>query len=154
MNALCTGSFDPITVGHFDLIKRTAALFEGVVVAVTNNSEKKYMFSLEERLGFARSALAPLSNVKVVACDGWVADLAEKEGCDVIVRSARSGGDFDYESPIARLNLEKSGVETLILPADPALSWISSTLVRETIKYGKDYSALLPEGVSLEKKEK
>lgn len=151
MKALCTGSFDPITIGHFDLISRAAALFEGVVVAVTNNSEKKYMFSLKERLGFAEAALASLPNVKVVACDGWVADLAAKEGCGVIVRSARSGADFDYEAPMAKLNLEKSGVETLILPADPALSWVSSTFVRETIKYGKDYSALVPKGVLPEK---
>lgn len=148
MKALITGSFDPITVGHLDLIRRAAALFDGVVVAVNINSEKRYMFSGEERLAFVAAAVKELPNVKAVCSDGWAADLASEYGADVIVKGSRNGSDFEYESSIACVNKKINGVETLVLPCNPEYGWISSTAVREMIKHGKDYRPYVPEGIS------
>lgn len=153
MTALCTGSFDPITVGHYDYISRTAAIFDKVVVAVCTNTQKRYMFSAEARLRYVQQAFAGLPNVSVVAGGGWVADLAAKHGASVIVKGVRNGADLDYEDTIAYVNREISTVETLLLPAAPEVSCINSTAVREMIKYGKDYAPYIPKGVCIDKSE-
>lgn len=149
MRALCTGSFDPITVGHYDYIKRVAALFDSVVVAVSTNTEKRYMFSAEDRARFARQAFSGLGNVTVVSDCGWAADLAAKYGASVIVKGIRGSLDLEYEGVISSVNKEVNGVETLYIPASPALGHISSTAVREMIKHGKDYKSFIPEGVDI-----
>lgn len=153
MKALCTGSFDPITVGHYDFISRAAKLFESVVVAVSTNTEKKYMFTDKERLGFARAAFKDLPNVTVVCFDGWAADLAAEHGADLIIKGVRNGEDLDYEDLIATVNREVSGVETLFIPCDPKYSRVCSLAVREMIKHGKDYRPFLPKGVEIGKGE-
>ncbi len=150
MRALCTGSFDPITIGHFDYIKRLSALFDSVVVAVNTNSEKRYMFSEEDRYSFAKAAFCRFENVEVVKSNGWAADLAAQYGADVIVKGVRGSIDLEYEDTISTVNREVSGVETLYIPASPALSHINSTAVREMIKHGKDYKPFIPEGVVIE----
>lgn len=150
MKALCTGSFDPITVGHYDYICRVARLFDSVVVAVNNNSEKHYMFSAEARTRFVRQAFSGLCNVTVVMQDGWAADLAAVHGADVIVKGVRGSIDLEYEDTISTVNREISGVETLYIPASPAVSHVNSTAVREMIKHGKDYKPFIPEGVVIE----
>lgn len=153
MTALCTGSFDPITVGHFDYIRRAAAMFDKVVVAVSVNTEKQYMFDAESRVRFVKEAFGDIPNVSVDTDDGWVADLAAKHGADVIVKGVRNGSDLDYEYTIACINRAVNGVDTLFIPSAPEYSFISSTMVREMIKHGKDYAPYIPEGVSLKSKE-
>lgn len=150
MRALCTGSFDPITVGHYDYICRLAGLFDSVVVAVNTNTEKRCMFSAESRLRFVKQAFARLDNVTVVAHSGWAADLAAECGADVIVKGIRGGIDLEYENTISAVNREISKVETLYIPAVSEFSHISSTAVREMIKHGKDYSRFIPEGVVID----
>ncbi len=153
MTALCTGSFDPITIGHYDYISRAAALFDKVIVAVSNNTEKRYMFDAEQRVSYVRAAFADLGNVTVVTDNGWAADLAKKLGADLIVKGIRNGTDLDYEKTIASVNKAVNGVETLFIPAGDEVGFVSSTMVREMIKYGKDYAPFVPKGVRLDVKE-
>ena len=149
MKALCAGSFDPVTVGHYDFICRSAKLFDSVVVAVTNNTEKNYMFTIEERLAFVKQAFSGLENVTVVASDGWTADLAAEHGADLIVKGVRNGSDFDYEALIAGVNRDVNGIETLLIPSAPKYSDVCSSTVRERIKYGKPFKHLIPDGVEI-----
>lgn len=153
MTALCTGSFDPITIGHYDYIRRAAAIFDKVVVAVSVNTEKRYMFSAESRVRFVKQAFSAFPNVSVTVDDGWVADLAAEWGADVIVKGVRNGTDLDYEYSIACVNQRISGTETFFIPSAPEYSFISSTMVREMIKHGKDYAPYIPEGVRLNDEE-
>ncbi len=153
MTALCTGSFDPITVGHYDYISRAAALFDKVIVAVSNNTEKRYMFDAKQRVSYAEAAFAKLENVIVVTDNGWAADLAADLGADLIVKGIRNGTDLDYEKTIAAVNRAVNGVETLFIPSGDEVSFVSSTMVREMIKYGKDYAPYVPSGVCLDIKE-
>lgn len=153
MKALCAGSFDPITVGHYDYISRAAAIFEKVVVAVTDNTEKRYMFTAEERLRFVKQAFAELENVSVVAFDGWTADLATAHGAHVIVKGVRNNADFEYEKLIAEVNRDANGIETLLIPCAPKYSEVCSSTVRERIKYGKPYKHLIPDGVEIKGEE-
>jgi len=97
MTALCTGSFDPITIGHYDYILRAAAMFDRVVVAVSCNTEKGYMFDSKTRVRFVKEAFADIKGVTVVEDSGWIADLAAEHGADVIVKGVRNGTDLDYE---------------------------------------------------------
>lgn len=150
MRAFCAGSFDPVTIGHYSYISRLAALFDSVVVAVSTNAEKKYMFSAEERLRYIKQAFAALENVEVVAQEGWVADFAVNCGADVIVKGLRGAADTEYENVISAVNRAASGIETLYIPTLPEYSQTSSTAVREMLRYGKDASAFLPEGVVIE----
>jgi len=148
--ALITGSFDPPTRGHLDLIKRTAALFDRVTVCIFINSEKKYMFSLEKRTEMLIAMCREVPNVRVDSFGGLVADYAKKIKADVIVKGARSGADFEYEATISRVNCTVFPVETVILPTDPTLSHISSTSARDMIRYGGDLEAFLtPEVIEL-----
>ncbi len=153
MKALCAGSFDPVTVGHYDYISRVAKLFDSVVVAVTDNTEKRYMFTAEERLRYLKQAFAGLDNVCVVAYDGWTADVAKLYGADVIVKGVRNNGDFEYEKLISAVNLDANGIETLLIPCDGRYADVCSSTVRERIKYGKPFMHLIPQGVEIEKRE-
>ncbi len=148
MKAIYPGSFDPITLGHYDVIRRAAALFEEVTVVVSSNTEKRYMFTEEQRLAFAKAAFSAIPNVRCVTGDGWVADLAAQYGATVIVKGLRNGADCDYEAAIAAVNRHASAVETLFIPSQSAYANISSTVVRELIKYGKDYAPMLPPEVA------
>ena len=147
MIALIPGSFDPITMGHIDIIERTAARFDKVFVAVMNNdsakhdstlSSKNYTFNMEERLYFVRVSLAHLENVEVLSSSGMLIDLFDEVGADVIVKGVRNGEDLEYEMKHAKWNkAHNERVETLFLPADDRLSSISSTMVRTLMAEGK-----------------
>ena len=150
MKALCTGSFDPVTIGHYDYICRAAALFDSVVIAVSSNTNKHCMFSAKDRVRFLKQAFSGFDNVEVVSFDGWAADLAKKYGADVIIKGIRGSTDLDYEATISDVNRKISGVETLYIPSSPAVCHISSTAVREMIKHGKDYRPFIPDGVVIE----
>lgn len=142
--ALITGSFDPPTLGHIDVIRRTAAIFDEVVVCVCHNSEKSGLFSPEMRREMICRSTAGLPNVSVDCCTGLVADYAVGHQIDVIVKGVRSASDFEYEAMIAQVNLLNAPVETLFLPADPSYQFISSTVAREMIRYGRALDQILP----------
>ncbi len=128
------GSFDPITVGHVDVIRRAAELCEKVFVAVMINAEKKYMFTLDERREIAEAACENFQNVKVISSDGMLFELAKKLSAEVIIKGVRNEKDREYELSMARFNEEKyPTAKTLLLDADKSLSSVSSTLVREKI---------------------
>ena len=130
--AVCPGSFDPITVGHLDLVERAAAIFDRVIVCVMVNSEKKHMFSLEERLELAREAVSHLPNVQAAACGGLLADFAGEHGAQALIKGARTGADFDWELQMAQINRElRPELDTVIFPARPEHLHISSTMARE-----------------------
>ena len=133
-NAIFTGSFDPITIGHYDIIRRAAAIFPKVFVAVTINNEKRYMFDEKERLEMVKKACESLGNVEILFCEGLVSKLAAEKDA-VFVKGVRNSVDFAYEYEMASISKEISGVETFLIPADPKLAFVSSTFVREMIKH-------------------
>lgn len=145
-NAVIAGTFDPVTVGHLDIIRRAAALFDNVTVGVFENGGKKTMFSAETRTAAIKAAVKDIGNVKVEqASDVTLADFAKAHNA-VILRGIRNAVDADYEMSLAEINMEIGGVETVILSSAPALSFVSSTFVREMIKYGKPYEKYVPAG--------
>ena len=148
MIAICPGSFDPVTYGHLDVISRAAKLFDEVIVAVGQNSAKKYLFTAEERLALMRETTSDLANVRVEAMDGLLVDFARDHGAAVLVKGIRVASDFDFELQMAHINGIVGGVETVVLPASAQWSTLSSTMIREVAGYGGDVSALVPEAVS------
>lgn len=148
MKAICCGSFDPITKGHEDVIRRAARLFDQVVVLVAHNPEKQSFFSVQQRVELCKKTVADLSNVTVEADDGVVVDYARKIGAQALVKGIRGAEDLDYETRLAQINrLLAPEIETVLLPAEPRYSAISSTYVREFIRYGKPLDAVVPEAV-------
>ncbi len=145
MKAVFTGSFDPITRGHLDIIERAAMIFDTVYVAVCVNSEKRGMFTPDERLKMATVACGDIGNAKVELCEGLLAEYTEKNGIEIIVRGVRDGGDLSYEMSLSTINRGlRNHPETVFLPSKPELSHISSTYAREMIKYGEDLTDALP----------
>ncbi|MCB0550463.1 MAG: pantetheine-phosphate adenylyltransferase [Phaeodactylibacter sp.] len=143
--AVFPGSFDPITVGHVDLVKRSLPLFDKVVVAIGINDQKKYLFKLEERLNWLRDVFHEEPKVEVGHFSGLTAHYAEQIGARYLLRGLRNASDFDYEKTISQLNnIVGHGLETIFLISQPAYSHISSTIVREIIKGKGDASPFLP----------
>ena len=143
--AVCPGSFDPITVGHLDLAERAAAIFDRVILCVMVNGEKHPMFSLAERLELARAAAAHLPNVEAAACGGLLADFAREHGACALVKGVRGGGDFDWEMQMAQINRDLCpGLDTILLPARPEHMHISSTMVREMLRYHQALEPYIP----------
>lgn len=132
--ALFPGSFDPFTAGHEAILRRVLPLFDKVVVAVGVNSDKEYMFSVEERLSIIRKRLADCPTVEVTSYSGMTIDLCHQIGAQAIIRGIRTAADFEYEQTIAAVNrLQDPSIETLLLLADPEHVNISSTLEREKL---------------------
>jgi pantetheine-phosphate adenylyltransferase len=142
--AVCPGSFDPVTLGHLDIVRRAAGLFDDVVVAVGVNVSKSRLFSAEERLAMFEQGVADLPNVRVEGFTGLITTYCREIGAGAIVKGLRSGTDFDYELQMAQMNRHLTGVETVFVPADPAYGFVSSSLVKEVASYGGDVSALVP----------
>ncbi len=146
--AVCPGSFDPITVGHLDLIERAAQIFDKVMVCVAINGEKRTMFTPQERLEMARVAVAHLPNVRAELSEGLLADFARENGACALVKGARNGMDFDWEYQLAQINRDlMPQLETILLPARPSHLHISSTMVRDMIRYHRTLDDYLPAGV-------
>lgn len=148
MLAVCPGSFDPITYGHLDVITRAARLFDEVLVAVGQNSTKRYLFSPEERVELARAATADIPGVRVEPLSGLLVDFVAEHGGGVLVKGVRFASDFDFELQMAHLNSAVGRVETIILPASPVWGTLSSTMIREIATHGGDVSEFVPEVVS------
>lgn len=148
MKAAFAASFDPITMGHVDLIERTADKFDEVVVLVAKNSEKDSLFSTRQRLLWVQEALAHLDNVSVELCEGLSTEAAVKAGASVMVRGLRNGQDLLYEQNIAWLNARICPqLDTFFLCCAPQYSYLSSSSVRELLKYGQSIQGLVPQGV-------
>lgn len=146
--AIYPGSFDPITLGHLDIIRRIAPLFSELTVLVANSRRKQYLFSLEERVALIRENLAGLNNVKIDKCDGLVTDYAAASGANVMVRGLRAVADFEYEFAMANMNRHlKESIETMIVFTKPEYSFVASTMVKEVAFYGGDLTSLVPENV-------
>ncbi len=148
MKAVCCGSFDPITKGHEDIIRRAAGLFDQVVVLIGKNPEKTYCFPLETRRAFCEKTFADLPNVTVDVCDGIVAEYAKSIGAKVLVKGIRGVSDLEYENHLADINrMVVPEMETVYLPARPELAAISSSYARTFLKSGRDCSPVLPEAI-------
>jgi pantetheine-phosphate adenylyltransferase len=149
--AIFPGSFDPITNGHFDIIKRGVSLFDEVIVAIGVNAEKKYMFSLEDRKRFIEEAFKDEPKVKVITYSGLTIDLCKKENAEFILRGLRTPADFEFEKAIAHTNRIMSKIETVFLLTAARTSFISSSIVRDVLRNGGDVSQLVPESVLTKK---
>ncbi|MBQ6653520.1 MAG: pantetheine-phosphate adenylyltransferase [Prevotella sp.] len=142
--ALFTGTFDPFTIGHADVVSRVLPLFDRVVIGVGVNERKQCRQTADKRVTAIRRVYADNPAVKVVAYDDLTVDLAHREQADVIVRGVRSVKDFEYEREQAEMNRRLSGIVTLLLPADPQFSSISSSILRELEHFGHDIKPFLP----------
>ena len=146
--AVCPGSFDPIHNGHLEVIARAASLFDEVIVAVSTNYAKKYRFPLEERIEMAKETLASLRGIVVEPVgEGLLAEYCRQRGVSAIVKGLRSSSDFDYELPMATMNRQLSGVETVFLPAEAHYLHLSSTLIKEVASLGGSVSDYVPRSV-------
>lgn len=146
--ALFQGSFDPFTRGHEDIVLRALTLFDQVVVLVVRNSLKHGFFAVPDRVRIIENAFSREPRVRVMASEGLTIDVARQVGACALVRGVRNAQDFDYEAAIGDVNRRFSGgIETVLLPTRPELSHVSSTIVREWLKYGKDLTDYLPKGL-------
>lgn len=142
--AVFPGSFDPLTLGHYDIIKRAIKLFDEVIVAIGVNADKKYMFSLEERMRFIEESFAGEPKVKVVSYEGLTVDFCLKNNVEFILRGLRNPGDFEFEKAIAHTNRDLAPIETVFLLTAANTSYISSSIVRDVIRNHGDYTKLVP----------
>ena len=145
--ALFPGSFDPITLGHFDIIRRALALFDEIVVAIGVNGDKNYMFTVEQRKEFIEKAFADEPKVKVSTYQGLTVDYCKEIDAQFILRGLRNPADFEFEKAIAHTNRTLSKIETVFLLTAARTSFISSSIVRDVIRNNGDYTVLVPERV-------
>jgi pantetheine-phosphate adenylyltransferase len=145
--AIFPGSFDPITLGHVDIINRGVTLFDEIIIAIGENSSKDYMFSIDERVAFIESAFKDNPKISVMNYSGLTIDFCKEIGVDFIVRGLRNPADFEFEKAIAHTNRHLSTLETVFLLTSSQTSFISSSIVREIIRYEGDYKKLVPNSV-------
>ena len=145
--AIFPGSFDPITLGHFDIIKRSIPLFDEIIVAIGVNAVKNYMFSLDDRQLFIEEAFADEPKVVIVTYEGLTIDLCKKMKAQFILRGLRNPADFEFEKAIAHTNRRLSKIETVFLLTAAKTSYISSSIVRDVIRNGGEYQMLVPDSV-------
>ncbi|HEY6798724.1 MAG TPA: pantetheine-phosphate adenylyltransferase [Kineosporiaceae bacterium] len=145
---VCPGSFDPVTSGHVDVVRRAAVLFDEVIVAVMGNPAKKGLFTLAERQELLEESLAGFPGVRVEIVEGGLlVDYCRRVGAVAVVKGLRSGTDFAYELPMALMNRHLTGLETVFLPGDPRFEHVSSSLVKEVAGHGGDVTGLVPAAV-------
>lgn len=142
--AVCPGSFDPVTLGHLDIVGRASAIYDEVTVAVLVNKKKSSLFTVAERIDMLREVTAEYGNVRVDSFQGLLVDWCRAHQVPVIVKGLRAISDFDYELQMAQMNHGLAGVETLFMTTNPLFSFLSSSLVKEVATYGGDVSHLVP----------
>jgi pantetheine-phosphate adenylyltransferase len=147
--AVFPGSFDPITLGHYDIIERGLGLFDEIIIAIGVNADKKYMFSLEQRKDFIESAFEKESKIKVMTYSGLTIDFCKEQDAAFILRGLRNPADFEFEKAIAHTNRKLSLIETVFLLTSSGKSYISSSIVRDVIRNNGDYTSLVPDTVRL-----
>ncbi len=149
--AIFPGSFDPITLGHEDIIRRGITLFDEIVIAIGVNSEKKYMFTLEERKQFLEETFKDEPKVSIITYEGLTIHLCKKINANFILRGLRNPADFEFEKAIAHTNRRMSKIETVFLLTAAKTSYISSSIVRDVIRNDGQYELLVPEAVKVKK---
>jgi pantetheine-phosphate adenylyltransferase len=149
--AIFPGSFDPITSGHYDVITRGVTLFDELIIAIGINSDKKYMFSLEERKKFIEDSFKHNSKIKVITYKGLTVDFCQKNNVNFILRGLRNPADFEFEKAIAHTNRDLAPIETVFLLTAANTSYISSSIVRDVIRNHGDYTKLVPKTVRVTK---
>ena len=149
VRAIYPGSFDPVTLGHLDLIQRSSKMFDEVIVCILNNASKKSpLFSIEERVKMLGDVTAGYTNVTVASSEGLLVDFAKENGVNIIVRGLRGTTDFDFELQMAQANKTiSSDIDTVFLATDPRYSFISSSMVKEIASYDKSVAGFVPEQV-------
>lgn len=146
--AVFPGSFDPITLGHVDIIKRAIPLFDEIIIAIGVNAKKNYMFTIEQRMKFIQNAFFAEDKISVQTYKGLTVDYCKQINADFILRGLRNPADFEFEKAIAQTNRKLSGIETVFLLTSAETSYISSSIVRDILKNGGDASSLVPSSVS------
>ncbi|MBN8234332.1 pantetheine-phosphate adenylyltransferase [Halobacillus kuroshimensis] len=143
--AICPGSFDPVTYGHLDIIRRGAKVFDHVIVAVFNNQSKSPLFDVHERTALLKEVTKDLDNVSVDACNGLLMDYAEEKGAQAIIRGLRAVSDFEYEMQITSMNRKlNEDIETFFVMTNNQYSFLSSSIVKEVAKYRANIGDLVP----------
>jgi pantetheine-phosphate adenylyltransferase len=147
--ALFPGTFDPFTLGHDSIVKRTLAFMDEVIIGIGINESKRCLMPVEKRIASIRKLYADEPRIKVMAYQGLTVDFAQEQEASCIVRGIRSVKDFEYEETIADVNRRLSGIDTIFLFTEPELSSVSSSIVRELLHYGKDVSTFLPPNMEI-----
>ena len=152
--AIFPGSFDPITLGHYDIIERGVKLFDELIIAIGVNADKKYMFSLEQRKKFIEDCFKHEPKIKVVTYKGLTVHFCQENNVDFILRGLRNPADFEFEKAIAHTNRDLAPIETVFLLTAASTSYISSSIVRDVIRNDGDYTKLVPKSVRVTKENK
>ncbi len=145
--AVFPGSFDPITLGHVDIIERALPLFDEIIVAIGINADKKYMWTLDERKSFLENTFASEPKIRVETYTGLTADFCKEQNAGYILRGLRNSLDFSYEKSIAQSNAKLAGIESVFIISSPGASHISSTIVRDIARHERDFSGFVPAAV-------
>ncbi|MDB4297680.1 pantetheine-phosphate adenylyltransferase [Flavobacteriaceae bacterium] len=146
--AVFPGSFDPITLGHVDILKRAIPMFDKIVIAIGINDSKKYYFSLEQRISFLEAIFKDEPSVTIKTYSGLTYDFCKQENADFILRGLRNPADFEFEKAIAQTNRKLSGIDTVFLLTSTDTAFISSSIVRDVLKHGGDVSALVSKEIA------
>jgi len=146
--AVFPGSFDPITIGHVDIVKRGIKVFDEIIIAIGNNTDKKYMFPKEKRVEFVKQTFNNYDNIKIESYDGLTVDFCKKNNIEFMIRGLRNPADFEFEKSIALTNREMTDIETIFFLTSPENSFISSSIVRDLIRNNGDYKLFIPKGIT------
>jgi len=152
--AIFPGTFDPFTIGHESLIKRGLSIVDEIIISIGINEAKKSYFSLEERMQMISDLFKDEPRISVASYNSLTVDFARKVGADFILRGIRSVNDFEYEKTIADMNRNIAGVETFVLFTEPEYTHISSTIVRELLRYGHNVKDFVPKGINIRTEQK
>ena len=147
--AVFPGSFDPITIGHLDIVKRGMKIFDKIIIAIGDNTDKKYMFSKEKRVEFVERTFSAYDKIKGDSYQGLTVDFCKKNNIEFMIRGLRNPADFEFEKSIALTNREMTGIETIFFLTSPENSFISSSIVRDLIINRGDYKLFIPKGIIL-----
>jgi len=147
--AVFPGSFDPITIGHIDIVNKGMKIFDEIIIAVGNNVDKKYMFSKEKRVEFVKQTFSAYDKIKVESYEGLTVDFCKKNNTEFIIRGLRNPADFEFEKSIALTNREITGIETVFFLTSPKNSFVSSSIVRDLIRNNGEYKLFIPKGITL-----
>ena len=147
--AVFPGSFDPITIGHLDIVERAIKVFDEIIIAVGDNTNKRYMFPKEKRVEFVKQTFYNYDNVKIESYDGLTVNFCKKNNTEFMIRGLRNPADFEFEKSIALTNREMTDIETIFFLTSPDNSFISSSIVRDLIRNSGDYKLFIPKGITL-----
>ena len=147
--AIFPGSFDPITIGHVDIVKRGIKVFDEIIIAVGDNMDKKYMFPKEKRVEFVKQTFNNYNSIKIESYSGLTVDFCKKNNTEFMIRGLRNPADFEFEKSIALTNRKMTDIETIFFLTSPENSFVSSSIVRDLIRNSGDYKLFIPKGITL-----